>query len=240
MASPTPPPASTPRHSLRPLPLPRSSPTLSQVEGCHNLREGLRNTQNVTNITSFRGVLGGVMDDIATRASNGGSAKKFATSEANFSSLQTLYGLAQCTPDLNVLDCNKCLRDGISNFPSCFDGNLGARVLFRVLPVLQPHRHCTAAFAATGFSSPSSSSRSFNQSRGGISTQGLIAILVPIGVSVLHVIVVGSGFGLVYKVAVKRLSRTSGQGAEEFKNEYPQEQEKLDWLKHYKIIEGIA
>ncbi|KAL7213359.1 hypothetical protein ACSBR2_015973 [Camellia fascicularis] len=41
-----------------------------------------------------------------------------------------MYGLAQCTPDLTVSECNKCLRDGISNFPSCCDGNLGARVLF--------------------------------------------------------------------------------------------------------------
>ncbi|CAL5410960.1 unnamed protein product [Camellia sinensis] len=98
------------------------------------------------------------------------------------------------------------------------------------------------------------------------------------------------GFGSVYKgiltngqeIAVKRLSRKSGQGAEEFKNEAvlvaklqhrnlvrllgfclegeekiliyefvpnksldyflldPQEQEKLDWSKRYKIIGGIA
>ncbi|THG18877.1 hypothetical protein TEA_009722 [Camellia sinensis var. sinensis] len=64
------------------------------------------------------------------------------------------------------------------------------------------------------------------------------------------------GFGLVYKgtlsngqeAAVKRLSRTSGQGAEEFKNENifaiqcedPLEQEMLNWVKRYKIIGGIA
>ncbi|KAI8007117.1 Cysteine-rich receptor-like protein kinase 25 [Camellia lanceoleosa] len=312
-------------------------------------REVLRNTQNVTNITSFRGVLGGVMDAIATRASNGGSAKKFATSQANFSSLQTLYGLAQCTPDLNGMDCNKCLRDGISNFPSCCDGNLGARVVFPSCNVryeFYPFYNITATALPPSPPPPSAvlpppSGPSTSRGKGGISTQGLIAILVPIGVSVLLFIVgfcfitrkskkkydaieedtIGSdiptdeslqynlgtvqaatnnfsaenkigegGFGLVYKgtlsngqvVAVKRLSRTSGQGAEEFKNEVvlvaklqhrnlvrllgyclegeekiliyefvpnksldyflfdPQEQEKLDWLKRYKIIEGIA
>ncbi|CAL5381646.1 unnamed protein product [Camellia sinensis] len=174
--------------------------------------------------------------------------------------------------------------------------------------------------------------------RGGISTQLLIAIIVPVGVSVLLFIVgfcrrskkkydaieedtIGNdtttaeslqynlgtvqaatnnfstenkigegGFGLVYKgtlsngqeVAAKRLSRTSGQGAEEFKNEVvlvaklqhrnlvrllgyclegeekiliheflpnksldyllfdPKQEEKLDWVKRYKIIGGIA
>ncbi|KAL7244096.1 hypothetical protein ACSBR1_016348 [Camellia fascicularis] len=69
------------------------------------------------------------MDDVATRASNQ-SGKKFATREANLSVLQTLYCQAQCTLDLIVSDCNTCLRDAISKFASCCDGNMGARTLF--------------------------------------------------------------------------------------------------------------
>ncbi|CAL5410951.1 unnamed protein product [Camellia sinensis] len=303
----------------------------------------LRNTQNVTNITSFREVLGGVMDDIATRASNGGSAKKFATSQANYSSLQTLYGLAQCTPDLTDLDCNKCLRDGISNFPSCCDGNQGARVLFLSCNVgyeFYPFYNVTATALPPPPPPPSPAAAS-SPGKGGMSTQVLLAIVVSIGGSVLLVILgfclifrkrkkkydviesdmIGNeisavqslqfdlatiqvvtnnftddnkigegGFGSVYKgilsngqeIAVKRLSRNSGQGAAEFKNEVvlvaklqhrnlvrllgfclegeekiliyefvpnksldyflfdPQEQEKLDWSKRYKIIGGIA
>ncbi|THG04706.1 hypothetical protein TEA_017772 [Camellia sinensis var. sinensis] len=88
------------------------------------------NTLNITNLTSFRGVLGGLMDDIVTRASNGRSSKKFTMGQANFSFLQTLYGLAQFTPDLIVLDCNKCLGISISIIPSSFDGSLDAEVLF--------------------------------------------------------------------------------------------------------------
>ncbi|KAL7213356.1 hypothetical protein ACSBR2_015970 [Camellia fascicularis] len=310
----------------------------------------LRNTQNFTDQTRFREILGGVMDDIATRASNGGSGKKFATKEANFSSLQKLYGLAQCTPDLTLLDCNKCLRDGISNFPSCCDGNLGARVLFPSCNVRYesyPFYNVTATALPPPPPVlpppvvPSPPGPSASRGKGGISTQLLIAIIVPVGVSVLLFIVgfcfitrrskkkydaveedtIGNdittaeslqynlgavqaatnnfstenkigegGFGLVYKgtlsngqqVAVKRLSRTSGQGAEEFKNEVVlvaklqhrnlvrllgyclegeekiliyefvpnksldyllfdlQQQEKLDWVKRYKIIGGIA
>ncbi|MCD7461673.1 hypothetical protein HAX54_046797 [Datura stramonium] len=61
------------------------------------------------------------------------------------------------------------------------------------------------------------------------------------------------GFGPVYKgkfpdgrgVAVKRLSRTSGQGLAEFKNELiliakTEKKKLLDWRKRYEIIEGIA
>ncbi|GMP75313.1 hypothetical protein CsSME_00032457 [Camellia sinensis var. sinensis] len=46
---------------------------------------GFRNIQNVTDQIHFREVWGGVMDDIATRASNSESGKKFASREANFS-----------------------------------------------------------------------------------------------------------------------------------------------------------
>ncbi|KAL7213352.1 hypothetical protein ACSBR2_015966 [Camellia fascicularis] len=296
--------------------------------------------QSVADLTRFREVLGGVMDGIATQASNGGSVKKFATSQANFSSLQTLYGLGQCTPDLTVSDCNTCFRNGISNFPSCCDGNQGARVLFPSCNVryeFYPFYNVTA----TATPPPPPPAAASSPGKGGMSTQVLVAIVVSIGGSVLFVILgfclicrkrkkkydviesdmIGNeilavqslqfdlatiqvatnnfsddnkigegGFGSVYKgilsngqeIAVKRLSRNSGQGAEEFKNEVvlvaklqhrnlvrllefclegeekiliyefvlnksldyflfdPQEQEKLDWSKRYKIIGGIA
>ncbi|CAL5410940.1 unnamed protein product [Camellia sinensis] len=159
----------------------------------------LRNTQNFTDQTRFKEILGGVMDDIATRASNGGSGKKFATKEANFSSLQKLYGLAQCTPDLTLLDCNKCLRDGISNFPSCCDGNLGARVLFPSCNVRYesyPFYNVTATAppppppALPPPVLPSSPGPSASRGKGGISSQVLIAIIVPVGASVLLFIIV--------------------------------------------------
>ncbi|KAL3740570.1 hypothetical protein ACJRO7_021791 [Eucalyptus globulus] len=74
------------------------------------------NTTNVTDPTRFAQVLGQTMDNINRRAPNGGSGKKFAVEEANLTSLQKLYTLAQCTPDLTPFDCNRCLRDMISNF----------------------------------------------------------------------------------------------------------------------------
>ncbi|KAI7999956.1 Cysteine-rich receptor-like protein kinase 25 [Camellia lanceoleosa] len=162
----------------------------------------LINIENITAPNRFRDVLGGVLDDIVTRASNNLSGKKFATKEANFTSLQKLYGLAQCIPDISSLDCNTCLRKAISSFQECCDGRKGARVLYSgctfrfetypfyattsvaaappPLPLLPPpppprRRHRRSPTA------PSSS-----PGKGGISSsQVLIAIVVPVGASVL-------------------------------------------------------
>ena len=70
------------------------------------------------------------MNDVATRAANGELGKKFATKEANFTALEVLYSLAQCTPDLSNAGCNTCLRDAISILPGCCSGKRGGRVLF--------------------------------------------------------------------------------------------------------------
>ncbi|KAL7244051.1 hypothetical protein ACSBR1_016305 [Camellia fascicularis] len=112
----------------------------------------LVNTENIKDPKRFTNLLGKVMDDVATRASNGVSGKKFATREADFSALQTLYGLAQCTPDLTTSDCNTCLRDAISSFPDCCDGRRGGRVLFPSCNV----RYETYPFYATPAPPPSS------------------------------------------------------------------------------------
>ncbi|KAL3740626.1 hypothetical protein ACJRO7_021834 [Eucalyptus globulus] len=82
-------------------------------------------TRNITNPTHFMRVLGETMDDIAARASVGKSGKKVAVAEANFTSLQKLYTLAQCTPDLMVSECNTCFRAAIAGLPR---GKQGGRL----------------------------------------------------------------------------------------------------------------
>ncbi|KAI8525205.1 hypothetical protein RHMOL_Rhmol13G0211300 [Rhododendron molle] len=263
-----------------------------------SIRRTLRNTQNVTNATSFREALGKVMDDVSTRASSHTSGRKFATRELNYSALQSLYGLAQCTPDLSTTDCNTCLRTGISIFPSCCDANLGARVHFPSCYVhyeTYPFYNATVGAAppppSPTLPPPPSSTTTSSPGKGGVSSKVIIAIVVPIGVSILLFVVgfclvtrtakkkynfvkeadggddistvqslqydfgtiqaatnnfsddnkIGEGgFGPVYKgllpdgqeVAVKRLSQSSGQD--------PQERQKLDWSRRYKIIGGVA
>ncbi|KAK8618324.1 hypothetical protein V6N13_132318 [Hibiscus sabdariffa] len=87
----------------------------------------LANTQNITGQDRFSQLLQATMDDTASEAANASAgAKSFAIQEANFSSFQTLYTLAQCTPDLSSVDCYRCLQFAIGNLPS---GVRGGRLL---------------------------------------------------------------------------------------------------------------
>ncbi|XP_057463250.1 cysteine-rich receptor-like protein kinase 10 [Actinidia eriantha] len=244
----------------------------------HSIVFYFNSTQNIANPKQFMQVLGDTMSDVATRAANDESGKKFATKEANFTALEVLYSLAQCTPDLSNAGCNTCLRDAISILPSCCGGKQGGRVLFPSCNV----RYETFPFYKITRAGPPPSPvllpPASSPGKRGNSSKVLVAILVPTVVSLLLLVVgicflrrkakkkynflqeepvrneittveslqydfitiqsatnnfsVGNqigkgGFGVVYKgtfpsgqeIAVKRLSQSSGQGAEEFKNE---------------------
>jgi hypothetical protein len=81
----------------------------------------------------FMGLMDSTLDSLASLASNSVTGKKFETKEVEFNSSlapsQTLYSLVQCTPDLGVSDCYKCLRFAIGALPSCCYGKQGGRVL---------------------------------------------------------------------------------------------------------------
>ncbi|RZB61883.1 Cysteine-rich receptor-like protein kinase 25 isoform D [Glycine soja] len=56
--------------------------------------------------------------------------EKYATKSLKLTDLQTLYTLAQCTPDLSSDDCLTCLEDIIVNIPWLRLGSIGGRVLY--------------------------------------------------------------------------------------------------------------
>ncbi|OMO96603.1 hypothetical protein COLO4_15182 [Corchorus olitorius] len=56
--------------------------------------------------------------------------KKFATKEATFTQFQTLYSLAQCTPDISSEDCHACLEEAITGFQKYCSGNTSALALY--------------------------------------------------------------------------------------------------------------
>ncbi|KAL2605338.1 hypothetical protein AAZV13_09G118800 [Glycine max] len=72
---------------------------------------------------------------------------KFATKEATnvsgISQTQTLYCLAQCTPNLSPHDCRTCLDDAIRKIQECCEGRIGGRVLFPSCNVSAFQTHLT-------------------------------------------------------------------------------------------------
>ncbi|KAF7847322.1 hypothetical protein BT93_L3087 [Corymbia citriodora subsp. variegata] len=236
------------------------------------------NTGNVTNSTQFAQLLGGALNDIATRASTGGTEKKVAVAQADFTTLQKLYTLAQCTPDLTASDCDTCLRYGIGKL---VQGSQGGRVLAASCNVryeLYPFYN-TSALTAPVPPPPTPTPVTEPKGKSKKTTVIIIAITVPVGVGMVLVflaccfrrkkaaktyeVIQGDqngtseisnaeslqydlatiqaatdnfshqnklgkgGFGEVFQgklpngqqIAVKRLSQSSGQGAQEFKNE---------------------
>ncbi|XP_061353841.1 cysteine-rich receptor-like protein kinase 29 [Gastrolobium bilobum] len=148
----------------------------------------LWNGYTATEVDKLNQVLGNLMRNLKDRAASGDSRRKYAAANATF---QNLYGVVQCTPDLSRLDCNDCLDEVISEFPTLFDGQLGGRV---VRPSCNGVRYETYGFyeptpisdtdvpPPTPLSSPSTNNTS-SQGKGNMSRTA-IAIVVPTVVAV--------------------------------------------------------
>ncbi|KAH7837940.1 hypothetical protein Vadar_019880 [Vaccinium darrowii] len=137
------------------------------------------------------------MVDIANRASIDHSGKKFATREANISSLQSIYGLGQCTPDLSDYNCKQCLLNAITKLP---EARLGGRNLFRSCFVwFEMYPFYNASFGAAP--PPPLPVVSPPPGKGGISSQVIIAVVVPIGIAIMLFI---AGFCFITRRAKKK------------------------------------
>ncbi|XP_021726236.1 putative receptor-like protein kinase At4g00960 [Chenopodium quinoa] len=62
-------------------------------------------------IPKFNSSLTTLMTSLQNKASLGNSVLKFATGNTKVTANQSLYGLVQCSPDLNRLDCVKCVQN---------------------------------------------------------------------------------------------------------------------------------
>ncbi|XP_028777905.1 putative receptor-like protein kinase At4g00960 [Neltuma alba] len=224
----------------------------------------------------FKNVLMQMMSYLRERAASGDSLRKFAVANASCPGNQTMYGLAQCTPNLSNKDCDICLSGAISDISKCCDGKRGGRV---VRPSCYIRFGPDSFFDASAYNNTQSFVQSplphlaSKQGKRNKSSRIVIAVVVAFtaGLTLLIFIVViylkpmrtpnkmeteakdaadslqmdfetirmatndfadanklgQGGFGAVYlgrlyngqEIAVKRLSRNSGQGDVEFKNE---------------------
>jgi hypothetical protein len=93
----------------------------------------LMNTQNVTApFRVFDAAVGTLLNATANYAASN-SSKKFGTAVEGFrifdSKNPTIYGLAQCTPDMSPTGCLSCLSGIIQMGPKYFSGKQGGRIL---------------------------------------------------------------------------------------------------------------
>lgn len=91
--------------------------------------QSLMNINNVTEPDMFRQALLNLVRNLKGVAASGDSRRKYATDNVTAASFQTIYGMAECTPDLSEKDCNDCLDGAISKIPTCCQDKIGGRVL---------------------------------------------------------------------------------------------------------------
>ncbi|PRQ31242.1 putative protein kinase RLK-Pelle-DLSV family [Rosa chinensis] len=68
-------------------------------------------------------------DPVGDKADSGDSRQKYAAGHATVPGYETIYAHAQCTPDIDKVNCSNCLKNCISALPACCSGKSGARVL---------------------------------------------------------------------------------------------------------------
>ncbi|XP_021811620.1 cysteine-rich receptor-like protein kinase 25, partial [Prunus avium] len=81
------------------------------------------------NPQQFELVLTPLLDNLSERAASGDSLKKFAACHAIVPGGETIYALAQCTPDIDKQNCSSCLKQSVTEIQTCCGGKQGGRVL---------------------------------------------------------------------------------------------------------------
>ncbi|URD98745.1 receptor-like protein kinase [Musa troglodytarum] len=197
----------------------------------------LANSQNATDPTVFNSRLQDLMYDIAPQAA--ARASRFGVGITNYSNLRDIYGMVQCTRDLSQDDCLQCLKEALAYLPNTF-GKIGGQVMkvscavrFEILPffsfsVIPPPPSPPSPTRPSSLPARFSSGRNDEEVRSVESLLFDLATLRSATNNFSDANKLGEGgFGPVYKgtlangddIAVKRLSRSSGQGLVEMKNE---------------------
>ncbi|KAK9269105.1 hypothetical protein L1049_000874 [Liquidambar formosana] len=121
----------------------------------------LWNVNNVSDPDHFKATLASLMSSLVTRAVTVSSSNMFAAGDVNLTLFNRLYALVQCTPDLSLSDCKKCLSGSIGQIPVCCDGKQGGIILRPSCNIrYEIYTFYDPAAAAPGLSPPATSSPS--------------------------------------------------------------------------------
>ncbi|XVE87849.1 hypothetical protein DITRI_Ditri19aG0021200 [Diplodiscus trichospermus] len=91
----------------------------------------LQNVENVSRQEQFKELLERTTSNMTAKIADDPFARMFATVESPFTSNETIYALGQCTQDLSVPGCNKCLEAAFAYFlPGCCGIKKGGSVMF--------------------------------------------------------------------------------------------------------------
>ncbi|KAG6695125.1 hypothetical protein I3842_09G080500 [Carya illinoinensis] len=169
---------------------------------------------NVNNVSAnyldqFNNVLRTLLEGLRDEAAAGGSLRKYAVNKTTAPQFMTLYALVQCTPDLSREQCGNCLTGVFGDIPQWFSGKQGGILITPSCNFRQTKRSCKRK-------------KETNRGRGRVlrhreSTLFLSDQIVSDSDFRVRDLRFRLSDGQV--IAVKRLSRDSGQGDSEFKNE---------------------
>ncbi|WZZ25435.1 hypothetical protein YC2023_008836 [Brassica napus] len=139
------------------------------------------------------------------------------------SSISHVYGVVQCSRDISLENCTRCLQQNVIEYRSCCRGREGG---------IFSRPSCFIRWEVYPFLALLDNMPPLEKAEDDISTSGSLQFdlkAIEAATSNFHNInkLGHGGFGEVYKgtfpngteIAVKRLSKTSGQGEREFKNE---------------------
>ncbi|CAB4314113.1 unnamed protein product [Prunus armeniaca] len=157
----------------------------------------LWNSQNVSSsdVDGFFQELRRLLEDLSGQAAANSSLRKFAVGTATAPNFQTIYGLAQCTPDLAEQACSDCLVGALEDIPKCCEGKQGGRVVkpscnvrYEISRFYNPTTVPPLPSSPPPLSSPPPPSTSTGGSKSNRSWT-VIIIVVPIVVSVALIVI---------------------------------------------------
>ncbi|XP_058725198.1 cysteine-rich receptor-like protein kinase 29 isoform X2 [Vicia villosa] len=171
-----------------------------------------------------------LLNNLTSKAVKGDSRLKYAAGSLPGPTVEIIYGLVQCTPDLSEKKCNSCLVESLQQIPSCCKGKIGGRV---VRPSCNMRFETSYEFydtspTASSSSPPPPSALSPPPNTTGKSNKSStigIAVAVPVAIVALVFI-----FVCIYFKRRKSKKKFEDQA----------KREELYWGMRYKIILGIA